>query len=290
MTALVTPMSKDGTIDFDQWQSLVKSQINAGSQAIIVAGTTGESALMNHQEFSQLLSLAVACCKNTSTAVIAQTGTISTDTVIKYNQTASKLGAQAVLVVTPYYIRTTQKGMFNHFTGIADTSDLPVILYNVPSRTHNDLAVETTAELSKHPNIIGIKEASPEDDRITRLCKTVIDDFAVLSGNDDTFRRSMQQGASGVISVASNVRPMAIVEICQLMRQGDVNTAKKRDSELVQLYNMLSYQPNPIPVKYLLHQAQQINDGIRSPLVWLDQTMVGVDQEISNIIKEYSKL
>ncbi len=290
MTALVTPMSNDGLINFDQWRRLVMHQINAGTQAIIVAGTTGESALIDHREFSQLLRIAVDCCQNSKTAVIAQTGTIATDTVITYNETAKKLGAQAVLVVTPYYIRTTQQGMLQHFKKIADASELPLILYNVPSRTHNDLLPETTAKLASHDNIIGIKEASPEKNRIKTLCAMIHDDFAILSGNDDTFQRSMQEGACGVISVASNVRPIAIAEICRLMKQGDINTAKKRDTELIPLYNMLSYQPNPIPVKYLLHQAKVIDDGIRSPLVWMNQKMTDDDKETDNIIKEYSKL
>lgn len=290
MTALVTPMSSNGLINFDQWQRLIKHQINAGTQAIVVAGTTGESALINHEEFSQLLSMAVECCKNSKTAVIAQTGSISTETVIAYNKTAKQIGAQAALVVTPYYIRTTQEGMFQHFNSIAEASELPLILYNVPGRTHNDLLPETTAKLAKHHNIIGIKEAATDENRIKKLCTMIEGDFAILSGNDDTFQQSMQQGAAGVISVASNVRPVAVAEICRLIKQGDINNAKKQDTGLIPLYNMLSYQPNPIPVKYLLHQAKLIDNGIRSPLVWMNQKMTDDDKEIDNIIKEYSKL
>ncbi|MBL4661951.1 MAG: 4-hydroxy-tetrahydrodipicolinate synthase [Alcanivoracaceae bacterium] len=290
MTALVTPMSNNGEIDYIQWQKLIQHQIKAGIKAIIVAGTTGESALLNNSEFEQLLSIAVECCKNSPTHVIAQTGNISANIVIENNKVASQSGADAVLVVTPYYIRTTQKGLYQHFMKVADASDLPIILYNVPTRTQNDMLAKTTASLAQHKNIIGIKEAAPDENRITELVNKITTDFVILSGNDDTFLLSMQQGAAGVISVASNVRPLLISQICNLMALGDVISAKKLNSSLVNLFKMLSYQPNPIPVKYLLHQASLIGNGIRLPLVWLDSNIAGSKLEIEQIIKEYSKI
>lgn len=286
MTALVTPMSIDGKVDYLQWQKLIETQIKAETKAIVVAGTTGESALLNLGEFEQLLTVAVNCCKNSHTAVIAQTGHISADDVIKSNELAYKIGAQAVLVVTPYYIRTTQEGLAKHFAKIADASVLPIILYNVPTRTQNDMLAQTTASLAKHPLIIGIKEASIDQNRIQELVEILPKDFAVLSGNDDTFLTSMQQGASGVISVASNVRPVTIQKICTFMASGDVISANKLNSSLENLYKMLSYQPNPIPVKYLLHKADLIASGIRLPLVWIQGNISGYKQELDKIIQE----
>jgi len=290
MTALVTPMQKDGQVDYVKWEKLIYWQIKSSIKAIVVAGTTGESALLNNHEFQRLLKIAVTCCENTKTKVIAQTGHINADEVIICNRQAYEIGAQAVLVVTPYYMRTTQEGLESHFTKIANNSLLPIILYNVPSRTHNDMLPKTTASLALHPMIIGIKEASSDKNRVNELLKYTPKGFAILSGNDDTFVQSMQQGATGVISVASNVRPLAINEICTLLALGDVISAKKLNSSLDNLFKMLSCQPNPIPVKYLLHEAGLIDQGIRLPLVWLEKNTSGTKQELKHIIKEYSDL
>jgi 4-hydroxy-tetrahydrodipicolinate synthase len=290
MTALVTPMNYDGGIDYEQWKKLIKCQIKANIRAIIVAGTTGESALLNSDEFKQLLKIAVDCCLESDTKVIAQTGHIVADDVISSNQLAYEIGADAVLVVTPYYIRTTQKGLEKHFRKIADTSKLPIILYNVPSRTHNDMLPQTTASLAHHIMVIGIKEASSDENRVKDLLKIKPKEFAVLSGNDDMFFKSMQQGATGVISVASNVRPLAINKICTLMALGDVISAKKLNSSLDNLFKVLSCQPNPIPVKYLLHEAGLIGNGIRLPLAWFEKKVSETKQEIKHINKEYSEL
>lgn len=288
MTALVTPMFPDGSIDYDQWKVLIQWQISAQIKSIIVAGTTGESALLSNDEFKKLLHTAVECCVGTQTSVIAQTGHIRADDVIKSNQLAYELGAQAVLIVTPYYMRTTQNGLIQHFTKIAEVSKLPIILYNVPSRTHNDMLAITTAELAKNDMIIGIKEASPNRNRIAELVAQVPKNFAIMSGNDDTFLFAMLQGATGVISVASNVRPFAINQICTFMALGDVISAKKLNSSLENLYTMLSCQPNPIPVKYFLNEAAVIEKGIRLPLCWLDKKIVDSQSEINKINDELS--
>jgi len=286
MTALLTPMSSDGQIDYDQWKKLLLWQIRAETTAVIVAGTTGESALLNIDEFQRLLEIAVKCCQNTKTKVIAQTGHIKTCDVILSNELAHKCGADGVLIVTPYYIRTTQQGMQKHFEKIAAASLLPIILYNVPTRTQNDMLPKTTAVLAKNPKVIGIKEASVDKDRILELVKLIPHDFAILSGNDDTFLESMGQGATGVISVASNLRPHLIQKICTYMALGDVISAKKCNSSLENLYKMLSYQPNPIPVKYLLQQSGLIGEGIRMPLAWFEGNMTGLKSEIKKIIEE----
>jgi 4-hydroxy-tetrahydrodipicolinate synthase len=290
MTALVTPMNKNGEVDYAQWKKLIDWQIKSNIKAIVVAGTTGESALLKADEFQELLKIAVFLCKNSMTKVIAQTGHINASDVIRSNQLASQLGADAVLIVTPYYMKTTQSGLEQHFNKIAKASDLPIILYNVPARTQNDMLPETTASLAQNDMIIGIKEASADIDRVAELLKLIPKDFVVLSGNDDMFFQSMQQGATGVISVASNVRPLLINKICTLMALGDVISAKKLNSSLDNLFKVLSCQPNPIPVKYLLNEAGLIGDGIRLPLTWLDVQTVVIKQEIKHIKKEYSEL
>ncbi|MCF6287893.1 MAG: 4-hydroxy-tetrahydrodipicolinate synthase [Proteobacteria bacterium] len=290
MTALVTPMYADGEIDYSAWKNLLYLQIKAGIKAIVVAGTTGESAVLEEEDFRALLMIAVDMCTDQSTKVIAQTGSISAQEVIHRNQIAAEIGAHAVLIVTPYYLRTTQDGLLQHFSLIAKHSELPIILYNVPSRTHNDLLPITTKKLANNATIIGIKEASNDENRIKELVKILPSQFAILSGNDDTFLESMTQGAIGVISVASNVRPQTIYEICNFMALGDTISAKKLNSSLEPLYKMLSYQPNPIPVKYLLHKAGYIDTGIRLPLVWLSGTIVGSATEITKIKTEYSNI
>ncbi len=290
MTALVTPMHKNGDIDIETWEKLVFCQIAAGSKAIVVAGTTGESAVLDDEDFSALVSTAARLCEGKQTKVIAQTGSISVEDVMKKNGVASQLGADAVLIVTPYYLRTTQEGLFQHFNLIADNSELPIILYNVPSRTQNDMLVLTTKKLARHEKIIAIKEASSEGKRIKNLVKNCPSDFAILSGNDDTFVDSMIQGASGVISVASNVRPKTIQQICDFIALGDTISAKSLNTSLEKLYKMLSYQPNPIPVKYLLHEAGLIETGIRLPLVWYEGSIAGSKTEIKKIKEEYSNL
>ncbi len=287
MTALLTPMSADGAIDYAQWQKLIQWQVKAKIQAIVVAGTTGESAVLTQLEFKKLLQIAVEVCANSNTLVIAQTGTIAVDTVILNNAIAHDLGADAVLIVTPYYLRTTQAGLYKHFATIAENSALPIILYNVPSRTHNDLLPETTAKLAKFENIIGIKEASSEASRIKKLVQLLQKKCAVLSGNDDTFFHAMQQGASGVISVASNIRPKTMNQICTYFALGDEISAKNVNSSLVPLYKMLSYQPNPIMVKYLAHRAGLIGAGIRLPLLWFNESNKQAKSEVQNILQEY---
>jgi len=287
MTALVTPMHDDGTINYKQWQKLLKWQIDSGIQAVIVAGTTGESAVLTQLEFKKLLKITIETCKNTKTKVIAQTGTIAVETVITNNEIAHDLGAHAVLIVTPYYLRTTQEGLYQHFATISKKSKLPIILYNVPSRTQNDLLPETTAKLARLDNIIGIKEASTDEFRINNLVQLVNNNCAVLSGNDDTFFHAMTQGASGVISVASNIRPKTISKICNLYALGDEISAKNTNSSLSNLYKMLSYQPNPIMVKYLLHQAGLIDTGIRLPLIWFKERNFDAKEQIHIIKEEY---
>lgn len=288
MTALVTPMNSTGEVNYSEWSKLIDLQIEAEVNAIVVAGTTGESAMLNETEFKSLLKFAVEKCQGTPVKVIAQTGTIEPQKIIDANNYAKHIGADAVMCVTPYYIRTTQTGLINQFVKIADMSLLPVILYNVPSRTNNDLLPESTATLAKHQNIIGLKEASGCESRFTELKALKLKDFAIVSGNDDTFLKSMSEGSTGVISVASNVRPKTIVNICSMEALGDHISAKTLNSSLDSLYKVLSYVPNPIPVKYLMYEAGLISDGIRMPLVWNDEQIPNSKEEINKIKMENS--
>lgn len=287
MTALVTPMSSNAGVNYAQWEELVQVQIESGIAGIIVAGSTGESAMLGADEINHLTQTTVKLVEGTNTKVIVGTGHVCFEKVIQNNQQAYKMGANAVLVVTPYYIRTTQAGLQKHFQAIAEQTELPIILYNVPTRTQNDLLPETVVKLAKHPQIIGIKEAVSENDRIQDLIKLCPKDFAIMSGDDDSFCDSIQKGAHGVISVASNVRPLAVTDICNFLALGDVISANKLNSSLDSLYKMLSCQPNPIPVKRLMNDAGLIDKGIRLPLIWMDEKITDSESEIKQIIKEY---
>ena len=287
MVALVTPMYADGTVHYEQWEQLIRWHLNSGTRALIVAGTTGESAMLTTDEFSQLIRRAATMCEGTETAVIAGTGAIEPDKSIQLTQLAAECGAQAALVVTPYYIRVGQQALIQHYQYIADAVSIPLILYNVPSRTTLDLAASTSLKLAAHERIIGIKEAKPDMSRIQKLGSYNADEFVVLSGDDDTFLSAMQAGARGVISVAANVRPHIINRICHTQLLGDTPTAEGLDQELRHLYELLFVEPNPIPVKWLLHQAGIIDDGIRAPLQWLDEPKISWKNELKKIKQEY---
>lgn len=267
MTALVTPMKPNGEIDLPAWQQLIERQITAGIRAIIVAGTTGESVLLKQAELIELIKTAKAQINGRPMRLIVGTGGIDPAKVSEHNHIAHQNGADAVLVVTPYYLRISQAALIEHYQDLADNSELPLIIYNVPTRTGMDCRSETTKTLANHPNIIGIKEAKADLTRIEKL--VTIKDFAVLSGDDDSFLKAMQKGANGVISVASNLYPAAIKNICDAIQLGDQATAKQIDNKLKPLYQLLACQPNPGPVKAALHQLQLIPSGIRKPLTLL---------------------
>ncbi len=265
MVALVTPMHSDGSINYNQWQTLINWHIKCATRGIVVGGTTGESALLDKAELEQLISVAVKLCNNTGTKVLVGTGHIDPQQVIEANQQAHRLGADAVLVVTPYYLTLTQAALISHFSHIAAHSDLPIILYNVPSRTGNDLQAKSTAQLAQLNNIIGIKEAKADMERISQLTK--IQNFTVLSGDDASFVEAMNLGADGVISVAANVRPVAVKNICDHVQLGNITEAEHQNAKLNSLYQFLFHEPNPCPVKSLMHAANIIDSGIRKPLV-----------------------
>jgi 4-hydroxy-tetrahydrodipicolinate synthase len=284
---MVTPMHDDGSINYSQWQTLLEWHVKSGTDAVVVAGTTGESILLNSNEIAELIKAAVNACHQTNTKVIVGTGAIDPNKVIKANQQAAELGADAVLVVTPYYLTLTQEALIAHFNEIAIQSKLPIILYNVPNRTGVDLLASTTTKLAHTANIIGIKEAKADMERIKQLVK--IKDFSVLSGDDASFVKAMSLGAHGVISVAANVRPQAIKSMCNHVQLGNLTEAELLNDHLTPLYEYLFHEPNPCPVKAMLHAADIIDDGIRKPLVLTELKTNYLNQHIKPIRQEFNQ-
>ncbi|HEY1069530.1 MAG TPA: 4-hydroxy-tetrahydrodipicolinate synthase [Thermomonas sp.] len=264
ITALATPFTAAGDIDFPAWERLLRTQLAAGTQAVVVAGSTGEAAALFDDEYDQLLRTAVELVGGRM-PVLAGTGQSNTAKTVRCNRRAAALGADAALVVTPPYVRPTQAGLLAHYRAVADDGGLPVVLYNVPGRTGCDMVPETVGELSVHANIIGIKEARAEEDRMEALLPLRREDFAVLSGDDPTAMRAMLAGADGVISVASNVVPATFRRLCDRARAGDAAGAQALDDALAALYHFLGVEPNPIPVKALL-ALDGIGHGLRLPL------------------------
>ena len=264
ITALATPFTATGEIDLHAWQRLLQEQLDAGSGGVVVAGSTGEAAALFDAEYDALLRTAVEQVGG-RIPVLAGTGQSNTAKTIEANRRAAALGADGALVVTPPYVRPTQSGLLAHYRAVADEGALPVVLYNVPGRTGCDLAAETTAQLSLHPNIVGIKEARADAERMDALLPLRRKGFAVLSGDDPTAARAMLAGADGIVSVASNVVPNAFRRLCELALGGDAEGAEEFDARLHALYHFLGVEPNPIPVKALL-ALNGIGHGLRLPL------------------------
>ncbi|MFT4178501.1 MAG: 4-hydroxy-tetrahydrodipicolinate synthase [Thermomonas sp.] len=278
ITALATPFTAAGDIDQAAWLRMLQAQLDAGTQGVVVAGSTGEAPALFDAEYESLLRDAVEFYAGRM-PVIAGTGQSSTAKTILANRRAAALGADAALVVVPPYVRPTQAGLLAHFRAVADEGELPVVLYNVPARTGCDLAPETVGELSLHPNIVGIKEARAEEARMDALLPCRRDGFVVLSGDDPTAARAMLAGADGVISVASNVVPHSFRRLCDRARAGDVAGAQALDAALGQLYHFLGVEPNPIPVKALL-ALNGIGHGLRLPLQPLSSTHAAEAQRL----------
>ncbi|MDI9240361.1 4-hydroxy-tetrahydrodipicolinate synthase [Lysobacter sp. LF1] len=284
ITALATPFTATGEIDFDAWHRLLDAQLDGGTQAIVVAGSTGEAAALFDAEFDALLRSAVERIAG-RIPVLAGTGLSNTAKTIEQTRRAAALGADAALIVTPPYVRPTQAGLIAHYRAIADDGALPVVLYNVPGRTGGDLLPETVAELAPHPRIVGIKEARSEPDRMAALLQLKSDGFAILSGDDPTACRAMVAGADGVISVASNVLPRAFRRLADLARGGQRDAAVALDARMQAAYDFLGVEPNPIPVKALLTR-QGIGHGLRLPLLPLSAAHTGSVAPIAALIDE----
>lgn len=271
ITALATPFTAssdpDGELDLPAWDRLIRSQIAAGTQGVVVAGSTGEANALSDDEYETLLRRAVAVVDG-RIPVLAGTGLSNTAKTVELTRRAAAFGADAALVVVPPYVRPTQAGLVAHYRAVADDGALPVVLYNVPGRTGCDLLPSTVAGLAAHPRIVAIKEACTEPERMADLLALRSPSFAILAGDDPTAARAMLAGADGLISVASNVIPAAMRRLCDIARSGAHADALAHDAELQAIFDFLGVEPNPIPVKAILSR-QGIGHGLRLPLTSL---------------------
>ena len=262
--AIITPFTEDG-INFDELGRIIEDQIAGGTDAIVITGTTGESATMTDAEHKSAIKYAVEKVAG-RIPVVAGTGSNETDYAIQLSKYAEEVGADALLVVTPYYNKCTQKGLVQHYTAIADAVNIPIIMYNVPSRTGVNIQVPTYKKLSEHPRIVAVKEASGDLSQIAKIRHACGDDLAVYSGNDDQIIPILSLGGQGVISVLSNVAPRETHNICQLYFDGKVQEAVKLQIEFIDLIGALFCEVNPIPVKVAM-RMKGYNAGIlRLPL------------------------
>jgi 4-hydroxy-tetrahydrodipicolinate synthase len=246
--------------------ALLDYQIASGTQGLVVAGSTGEAHALDDSEYDRLISFAVEHVAR-RIPVLAGTGTANTRKTIAMTKRARDLGADAALVVTPYYVRPTQEGLRRHFSEVAEQADFPIVLYNVPSRTGCDLLPETAAKLASHERIIGVKEARGDAERVSALLAIKHPDFRILSGDDPTCMDAMLAGADGVISVAANAAPAAIRALCDGALAGDRARAIAANERLAALYAILGAEPNPIPVKWCLHELGLGSADPRLPLL-----------------------
>ena len=265
LVAIVTPMLADGALDLPRLKSLIDWHVAEGTDGIVIVGTTGESPTVDVEEHCKLIEAAVQYAAK-RVPVIAGTGGNSTREAIALTQFAKKAGANYALSVVPYYNKPTQEGLYRHFKAIAESTDIPMILYNVPSRTVADLANDTVVRLSQVRNIVGIKEATGSVERVQDLMKRVRKDFLVFSGDDATCLSYMLLGGHGVISVTANVAPRLMHEMCVAARAGNAAQAITINNRLLGLHKNLFLESNPIPVKWALGRMGRIAEGIRLPL------------------------
>ncbi len=268
IVALATPMYEDGSLDMTSLQRLVEFHIRQQTDAIVAVGTTGESATLDTDEHCLVIQKVVEYAHK-RIPVIAGTGSNSTREAIELSQCALQAGATACLSVTPYYNKPTQEGLYQHFKSIAETVDIPQILYNVPGRTACDILPETVAKLAPLDNIIGIKEASGSIDRIQTLLNQCGDTFAVYSGDDAIACQAMLAGGHGVISVTANVAPLLMHQMSQFALDKHTQAALEIDQKLQGLHQQLFAESNPIPVKWALWMMGMMTSGIRLPLTIL---------------------
>ena len=270
MVALVTPMNVSGRVDESRLAELIEFHLSAGTEAFIIAGTTGESATLGRDEH---LSLVQQACElvDGRALTIAGTGSNSTEQTLDLSIAAATLPIDGLLIVTPYYNKPTQEGMFQHFSKIATNVDKPIILYNVPGRTGVDLQSDTVARLSAHNNIVGIKDATGDLDRVEVLRHACGSGFSLLSGDDLTASDFMLRGGHGVISVTANVVPDQIRLLCDAARFGNKLEAELIDEKLSSLHHAMFIESNPIPVKWAMFQMGLIENGIRLPLTILSE-------------------
>jgi 4-hydroxy-tetrahydrodipicolinate synthase len=265
IVAVVTPMADSGEVDYAAWDRLLDWHLENGTDAVVVVGTTGESPTVTLDEATELVRRGAARLRG-RVPLIAGSGTNSTATTVERTRRLAEAGADAVLVVTPYYNKPTQEGLYRHFLAVADASAVPVILYNVPARTGVDLLPETVERLAQHPRIVAVKEATGSLQRLAELQQRCGDEIELLSGDDPIAAEAMLAGARGVISVTANVAPRAMHELAAAALAGDAARARELDARLQVLHRAMFVESNPIPAKWAVQQLGLIPGGIRLPL------------------------
>lgn len=269
MVAIVTPMKADGSVCFDSMANLIEFHIENGTTVIVAVGTTGESATLSVSEHKDVIKFVVEKVAGRC-PVIAGTGANSTTEAIELTQSAKDMGADGCLLVTPYYNKPGQEGLYQHYMAIANAVDIPQYLYNVPGRTACDMLADTVIRLSSHPNIVGIKEATGDIERVKEIMAGVPDDFDLLSGDDASSLDFLKAGGHGVISVTANVHPKAMSNMVEAALSKDYQLAEKLQDMMMVLHHDLFVEANPIPVKWMLYEMGLIPVGIRLPLTWLE--------------------
>ncbi|HXS27643.1 MAG TPA: 4-hydroxy-tetrahydrodipicolinate synthase [Steroidobacteraceae bacterium] len=269
LVAIATPMKPDGALDFAAWSALIDWHLQNATAGIVVGGTTGESATLTDDELATLAERACSAVRR-RIAVIAGAGSSSTAATVARARRLSELPVDALLIVTPAYNKPTQEGLYRHFAAVAEAAAVPIILYNIPSRTGVDLLPATVARLAQLRGIVAVKEGFAHIERIRELKRLCPPDFAVLSGDDATAREAVLAGARGVISVTANVVPRAMAEMIAAAARGEREKAERLDSPLANLHHALFLETNPIPVKWSLERMGLIERGIRLPLTELD--------------------
>lgn len=285
--AIVTPMKKDGAVDYEKFRDMVEFQIKGGVDAIIVCGTTGESSTLSHEEHLDVIRCCAEAVKG-RVPVVAGTGSNCTETAVYLSQEAEKIGVDGLLLVTPYYNKATQNGLYQHFKTVADSVKLPILLYNVPSRTGCNILPETVVRLCKDvENIVGVKEASDNISQIAKLAALADGAVDIYSGNDNQIVPIMALGGIGVISVLANVAPGQTHEICQKFLDGDAAGSLKEQLRAMELCSALFCEVNPIPVKKALELMGLINGTLRMPLSEMESVNV---QRLEKAMREYGIL
>ena len=268
LVALVTPMCGDGSVDYTHLEALIDFHVKEGTSALVIAGTTGESATLNPEEHCVLLNRSYEIIKQ-RLPMIAGTGANSTAEAIELTHCAKKAKAEASLLVTPYYNKPTQTGLIMHHQAIASAVDIPQLLYNVPGRTACDMQAQTVGELAKVRNIVGIKEATGSMERLADIKKLVSDDFALLTGDDSSTCEFILNGGHGAISVTANVVPAKMAAMCLLAYQGKEEEARRADAEIADLHRLLFIESNPIPVKWAVSEMGFGEINMRLPMTVL---------------------
>ena len=272
IVALVTPMTESGDIDWAALEGLIDWHIESGTAALGLVGTTGEASTLSHPEHREVIRFGVSHAGG-RIPIMAGTGSNSTLEAVELTVAAAEAGADCALLVTPYYNRPTQEGLYEHFKAVAGAINLPIVLYNVPARTGCDLSTETTLRLSQIENIVGIKDATGDVSRGASLIQALPEGFAVYSGDDGTTCDLLEAGAAGCISVTANVAPAEVAHMCELALAGDIAAARAVDASIRALHDTLFLEPNPIPVKYALGRMGLINSTMRLPLTPLSETL-----------------